>query len=488
MKKIKKMRNRNAILLISTAVVLAVAAFFYIWVNGQTYQLRGMLIENDENIEVRFSAEGIVECVDISPDNNLITFKSLSPGETDVEIIYNDCGSTSIVMRVNQLGIIFCNGSDFKGLEGIIGAAIIFCAVLMATMVTSYIKQSKISIFSYKNIFYLGMALFSLNLIITHFMMCMRSDCTLSVEDMTTFAVVDMTISSTLMFVFLSTPLIIIIAVALSTSNISLVRHEGFRPANLLGIIFSVFIIVGVFLTLFSSRILDALFAPAEGVNVTLKQIETMVSIFVCVTLCYIENLLFGAIVCGVKAARHEPEYDKDYIIILGCGIAKDGSLLPLLRGRVDRAIEFYKSQKAVTGKSAVFIPSGGQGPDEIMSESEAMRNYLVANGIPEDEIIMENKSTTTYENMLFSKRVIDSIEPNSKVAFSTTNYHVFRSGIFAESLGLHAEGMGSKTKWYFWPNAFLRELVGVIVSKIKINILVLLLIAVFAAVWALVF
>ena len=109
------------------------------------------------------------------------------------------------------------------------------------------------------------------------------------------------------------------------------------------------------------------------------------------------------------------------------------------------------------------------------------MRNYLLSMGIAEDEIIMENKSTTTYENMLFSKQIIDSINPESKVAFSTTNYHVFRSGILADSVGLQADGMGSKTKWYFWPNAFLRELVGVIVSKIKMNVFIVSAIAIIA-------
>lgn len=66
--------------------------------------------------------------------------------------------------------------------------------------------------------------------------------------------------------------------------------------------------------------------------------------------------------------------------------------------------------------------------------------------------------------------------DSKAKVAFSITNYHVFRSGIFAGQAGLKAEGMSSKTKWYFWPNALIREFVGLLVSQ-KIKIIALFLV-----------
>ena len=48
-------------------------------------------------------------------------------------------------------------------------------------------------------------------------------------------------------------------------------------------------------------------------------------------------------------------------------------------------------------------------------------------------------------------------------MAFSTTNYHVFRSGLMARRVKMRAVGMGAKTKWYFWPNAAVREFVGIL-------------------------
>ena len=104
-------------------------------------------------------------------------------------------------------------------------------------------------------------------------------------------------------------------------------------------------------------------------------------------------------------------------------------------------------------GREAVLIPSGGQGGDESMPEAEAMGNYLRSCGIPEEVILEENRSLNTYQNMEFSKKLIEEREGNvneKNVIFVTTNYHVFRSGILAGLVGLHAEGLGSKTKWWF--------------------------------------
>ena len=173
--------------------------------------------------------------------------------------------------------------------------------------------------------------------------------------------------------------------------------------------------------------------------------------------------MLIGAIAADIIAALHEPEPDKDFLIVLGCGLRKDGTPSPLLRGRIDRALEFYRKQKAATGKELTFVTSGGQGADEAISESASMKRYLMEQGIPEAQIIQEDRSTDTFENMRFSKEKIWSVNPEGKVAFSTTNYHVFRSGLYARRVKMRAVGMGARTKWYFWPNAAVREFVGLL-------------------------
>ena len=79
---------------------------------------------------------------------------------------------------------------------------------------------------------------------------------------------------------------------------------------------------------------------------------------------------------------------------------------------------------------------------------------------------------------MAFSKKLIEEREgaaggtakssaDDKNVIFVTTNYHVFRSGVWAGLAGLRAEGLGSTTKWWFWPNAFVRECVGLLANRI---------------------
>jgi len=104
---------------------------------------------------------------------------------------------------------------------------------------------------------------------------------------------------------------------------------------------------------------------------------------------------------------------DFDYVIIHGCGLDKDSKVTKLLKDRLDKAIEVYH----IDPTPPKLIPSGGQGTDESVSEAEAMRDYLLGQGIPEEDIIVENKSTTKLENLMNSKennRFISRTQGNS--------------------------------------------------------------------------
>ena len=105
-----------------------------------------------------------------------------------------------------------------------------------------------------------------------------------------------------------------------------------------------------------------------------------------------------------------------------------------------------------------------------MISEGDAMKKYLLENGIKEKNILVENKSTNTFENIKFSYKLIN--DENANIGFSTTNYHVLRAGLIATEQGLKLEGIGSKTKSYFWINAFIREFIGTLYSERKKHIL----------------
>ncbi len=276
-----------------------------------------------------------------------------------------------------------------------------------------------------------------------------------------------------LLFAVVSFPLVFIFALVMAISNIALIRHEGKRLSNMLGIGAGIGLIVAVWIMV----IFFAVFIMYGDDNATIAVLYSVTNAFYTVFL----SVLGGSIISVAIAGQHKPSMDKDYIIILGCAIRKDGTLYPLIQGRVDAAIDFWKKQKKYTGKTAVFVPSGGQGIDEIIPEGEAMKRYLLEQGIDEKYILAETKSTTTSENMRFSKELIDKINPTAKIAFSTTNYHVMRSGILAGQEGVQAEGIGARTKWYFWPNALLREVVGMFAYQPKVEILTMIVLGVVA-------
>lgn len=149
-----------------------------------------------------------------------------------------------------------------------------------------------------------------------------------------------------------------------------------------------------------------------------------------------------------------------DYIVVHGAGLS-GAKPTPLLAGRLDKGVQLWEAGK----RRAVIIVSGGQGPDEEVSEAEAMRAYLTdERGVPADAIIMEDRSTTTMENLLNSKAIMDarSGAGSYRAAVVTSDYHVFRTAEYAHKIGLTADGVGSPTARYFWPTAFIREFAAV--------------------------
>ena len=148
--------------------------------------------------------------------------------------------------------------------------------------------------------------------------------------------------------------------------------------------------------------------------------------------------------------------YPCDYIITLGCGIRKDGTVTPLLKSRLDKALSWYHD----TNDHGMFIVSGGKGNDEVNSEAEAMKNYLVSQGISEDKILLENQSTTTKENLLFSKKLM---KENSTCVVSTSDFHVLRTAFLTKEIGLNAYCIGGKTAMYYVPPATLREYIALL-------------------------
>lgn len=336
---------------------------------------------------------------------------------------------------------------------------IAYLAVVIASLLWAFFAQLRYNPYSYNTIYYIGFALFLFSVLLTHALLLARL---LRYPDVyTADKIPHILADSAKNYMLFSAPFILIFSVLLFISNISLLRHERKRFANVLGIMLSILLVGGEIFLLYYDRY-------ASGSQQQVMWHDLFTNIFSAIYL-YFECMLIGSIIANIIVVRHDAPRDRDYIIILGCGLRKDGTPTPLLKSRIDRAIAFYKQQKAETGKELTFITSGGKGEGEANSESLAMTRYLIEQGIPEDIIINEDRSRDTVENMRFSKEKIaersnyGEFSKDTKVAYATSNYHVFRSGLCARRAKMRAIGVGAKTKWYFWPNAAVREFIGLL-------------------------
>ena len=271
------------------------------------------------------------------------------------------------------------------------------------------------------------------------------------------------TLDSFSYFAMLTLPCISILAIYSIITNIILIKKEGFKPYNLLGILLGIIAIFGLIGSQSIYIVTSKLILGKEQMA-----FKKFVDVLINASLSYFYSLIIATLYCNVKAAKHIPSYDKDFVIILGSQIKKDGTLTPLLKARVDKAIEFGKKQYDINKKAIYYIPSGGKGNDEVIAEAKAIEKYLLSQGIDKKHILVEDKSKNTIENMKYSNKIIKEMNKDAKISFATTNYHVFRSGVIANDQGIDCEGMGSKTRWYFYTNALIREFVANIVSEWK--------------------
>ena len=361
---------------------------------------------------------------------------------------------------------------------------VLFFLALIFALLNAFLKQLQYNPYSYNTIIYAGFGLFCLFLLVTHIYLAAR--CFDESQIITRKHIFYVLFYSAKNYMILTAPFLLVFSIFLFASNVSLIRHEGRRFVNILGILLSVLLITGEAAVIFvdymagafSLEYLSDAFSKeavrkvletitgnnsVSRVNAAQSDILQTITGLVAVLYLYFECMIIGTIIADAIVIRYVPERNKDFLIILGCGIRKDGTPTPLLKGRVDLAKGFRNRQLQETGKPAAFVVSGGQGPDEVQSEAASMRDYLITQGVRPEEIITEDQSKSTAENMRFSKEKIDAVNPNAQVAYFTTNYHVFRAGLKARRVKMRAQGMGAKTRWYFWPNAAVREFVGLI-------------------------
>mgnify|MGYP000876198001 CR=1 FL=1 len=253
-------------------------------------------------------------------------------------------------------------------------------------------------------------------------------------------------------------------------NTIVVVKNNGFSLTSMLPFLMAGFLI----LLLASPPIVNYFDPDTRHVVVFLLGLFTLEGLWFSFTFV---ALLFYSWIYRILPRRRQ----YDYIIIHGAGL--DGPRpTPLLAGRIDKALELWNKQH----QHGKFVVSGGQGADEVVSEAQAMRDYLLEKGVSADAILMEDKSTTTWENLKYSIGIINNdwtasanttsvdtsassgsfaastIGTDFTTAVVTSDFHVFRCAEYAHNLGIKADGIGSHTKGWYWPTAFIREFIAI--------------------------
>ena len=266
-------------------------------------------------------------------------------------------------------------------------------------------------------------------------------------------------------------------------NTIVVVKNNGFSLTSMLPFLMAGFLI----LLLASPSIVNYFDPDTRHVVVFLLGLFTLEGLWFSFTFV---ALLFYSWIYRILPRRRQ----YDYIIIHGAGL--DGPRpTPLLAGRIDKALELWNKQH----QHGKFVVSGGQGADEVVSEAQAMRDYLLDKGVSAEAILMEDKSTTTWENLRYSLAIINAdratgVDATSSAAVAssgdvtttasdastsdacgnaasssdfttavvTSDFHVFRCAEYAHNLGIKADGIGSHTKGWYWPTAFIREFIAI--------------------------
>lgn len=259
-----------------------------------------------------------------------------------------------------------------------------------------------------------------------------------------------------LVILILICAVLLAVPIVLISNGIIMLRREGKSFANMLSLLFGLFIGAGEIATI----------CVVFQTNITSGPVMVMISVTVIYfCLIFLSFFLYSLFIQHIPHTR-----DFDYVIIHGAGLLHGNQVSPLLADRMNKAIQVYQKDKT----HPIMIPSGGQGSDETVSEARAMADYLMVHGVDPQDIELEDKSLNTWQNLQNSFAIINSHEGRKRTALVTSNYHVYRCLQYCRQLGFKCTGIGAHTAAYYYPSALIREFAAVMKNKRHLALILL--------------
>jgi len=225
------------------------------------------------------------------------------------------------------------------------------------------------------------------------------------------------------------------------------IRNAG----NIMGIIFSVTII---FCGLFLNKISDFFrrLCKSKPGKIATGALCTLLSL----TIAFV---IYSSVLIAKKFSN--PPSEATTVVVLGCKVNPNGPST-MLKSRIDAACRFLKENP-----ESKCIASGGMGSDEVVSEARCIFDELTSMGIDPKRIYIEDKATSTKENIEFSKDIIEEEKLPQKITIITNEFHQYRASVIASELNMESFNVSGRTPAILFPTYFLREIGGVLYEMI---------------------
>ena len=193
-----------------------------------------------------------------------------------------------------------------------------------------------------------------------------------------------------------------------------------------------------------------AILHAGRGMHIAVGAVAVAVALLILLFLVVSVMMIAGAV-------NPAPKDTPVTVVVLGAQIRGDRPSL-MLSHRLDAAAKYLKAHP-----DAPCVVSGGQGEDEAYTEAHIMSKYLQEKGIDAARIYEEDASTSTMENMLFSKALIQKEQLPQTVVVATQEFHQYRAARYAERAALQPVGtVTCSTPWYLFLCYWVREFAGI--------------------------
>ena len=198
---------------------------------------------------------------------------------------------------------------------------------------------------------------------------------------------------------------------------------------------------------------MDKMTKSAESSSATKEEV-TRKLLFFCVAGIWILFLAVEFFI--VRAMRPGRKKNCRYLIVLGAQVRGE-RITDSLKRRLDAALLYHQVCSSVK-----IIVSGGQGKGEDVSEAYAMAQYLREHGVKDEQIMLEDQSRTTRENLRFSKAYLEELK--TPVGIVTNNFHLFRALLIGRSEGYeNLTGIAAGCNRILFLNYMVREFFAVV-------------------------